>query len=579
MDSLGISTEPSFLEVELPQTLLESPSVSTFLPDEEASICPLLSGNNALGTGLLSHPLSPNMAASDITSSNISNTDCKAETSSSGSSTGIAMDAMDTSTNLFNKVNYHHLQNNNMTINQESSTHCLKGNRRKSKDTPSFVSWNWPLIRKCTFFVFISGVLAMCSIVVAQIASLPKYCNPKTEWYQGGVFYEINPTSFKDTDNDGIGDIPGLINGIEYFANLGISGVRLNSIFPTDKHLTETSFRFMRPELGRLVDLKRFAHELDVRNMSLLLDFPVQQLVAGRNEYDVIESVGGALNHWMTHGVNGFYLKGLAAVEKHVKLSKCLDAWKMILGSDRVLMVEESLLTHTSQGNLTALLEHVDLVDVVLDVDSDTQKMKQRIEGVLAELPAGDDRTWIHWSIGEHNLDVDNNPRKIFAATLLQLTLPGTPNIMHSNQIAIAQNTNESNQTEQFLDDWTQELHNLIDQMDFKASHGLVMVKNMIALRHRSPSIYKNFVCKANSNKSNTQILANSKAKILIIVRSYPRKFSFVSVTNFGDSRAVLDLTSNFYSGNRMLSATSEKVYFEKIKIDPFDTIVVKLDK
>ncbi|XP_062124244.1 uncharacterized protein LOC133837479 isoform X1 [Drosophila sulfurigaster albostrigata] len=577
MDSLGISTEPSFLEVELPQTLLESPSVSTFLPDEEASICPLLSSNNTLGTGLLSHPLSPNIAASDITSSNISNTDCKAETSSSGSSTGIAMDAMDTSTNLFNKVNYHHLQNNNMTINQESSTHCLKGNRRKSKETPSFVSWNWPLIRKCTFFVFISGVLAMCSIVVAQIASLPKYCNPKTEWYQGGVFYEINPTSFKDTNNDGIGDIRGLINGIEYFANLGISGVRLNSIFPTGE---SSSLRDMRPELGHLMDLKIFAHELNARNMSLLLDLPLQQIVANSDQHELIETVGAALNHWIHQGVNGFYLKGLVSIEKLAKLSNCLDAWKSIVGPDRVLMVEESLLKHTAKTNLTALLEHVDLVDVVVDVESDTQKMKQRIESVLAEMPAGDDSTWIHWSIGEHDLDVDNNPRKIYAATLMQLTLPGTPNIMHSNQIAIAQtNNNESNQTEQFLDDWTQELHNLIDQMDFKASHGLVMIKNMIALRHRSPSIYKNFVCKANKNKSNTQILANSNAKILVIVRNYPRKFSFVSVTNFGDSKAVLDLTSNFYSGNRMLSATSEKIYFEKIKIDSFDTIVVKLDK
>ncbi|XP_051858533.1 uncharacterized protein LOC117564049 isoform X2 [Drosophila albomicans] len=247
----------------------------------------------------------------------------------------------------------------------ESSTHCLKGNRRKSKETPSFVSWNWPLIRKCTFFVFISGVLAMCSIVVAQIASLPKYCNPKTEWYQGGVFYEINPTSFKDTNNDGIGDIRGLINGIEYFANLGISGVRLNSIFPTGE---SSSLRDMRPELGHLMDLKIFAHELNARNMSLLLDLPLQQIIAKSDQHELIETVGAALNHWIHQGVNGFYLKGLVSIEKLTKLSNCLDAWKSIVGPDRVLMVEESLMKHTAKTNLTALLEHVDLVDVVVDV-------------------------------------------------------------------------------------------------------------------------------------------------------------------------------------------------------------------
>lgn len=126
MDNMEISTEPSLLEVELPQTLLESPSVSTFLPDEEASICPLLSSNTALGQTLISHPLSPNVVPSDITSSNISNTDCKAETSSSGSSTGIAME---TTASLFNKVNYHHLQNNNITTQVIREIHKVLYNR------------------------------------------------------------------------------------------------------------------------------------------------------------------------------------------------------------------------------------------------------------------------------------------------------------------------------------------------------------------------------------------------------------------------------------------------------------------
>lgn len=124
MDNMGISTEPSFLEVELPQTLLESPSVSNFLPDEEASICPLLSSNG--GPVLLSHPLSQNIAASDFGSSNINSEDCKAETSSSDSSTGIAIDALEaTSTNLFNKVNYHHLQNNNIVTNQVNKSNTF----------------------------------------------------------------------------------------------------------------------------------------------------------------------------------------------------------------------------------------------------------------------------------------------------------------------------------------------------------------------------------------------------------------------------------------------------------------------
>ena len=71
-----------------------------------------------------------------------------------------------------------------------------------SKDMPSFVYWNWPVIRKATFFIFLSGIFAMCAIVGGMIYNLPKTCNPTAEWYQGSVFYEIFPASFKDSNGN-----------------------------------------------------------------------------------------------------------------------------------------------------------------------------------------------------------------------------------------------------------------------------------------------------------------------------------------------------------------------------------------
>lgn len=85
------------------------------------------------------------------------------------------------------KINYDYLNALNVPLN---------------KDIPSFVTWNWPLIRKFTFFLFLSGIFAMCSIVVAMIVNLPKTCNPDSVWYQGSVFYEIFPASFKDSDSN-----------------------------------------------------------------------------------------------------------------------------------------------------------------------------------------------------------------------------------------------------------------------------------------------------------------------------------------------------------------------------------------
>lgn len=117
---MGISTDPTLLDVELPATLIESPSVSTFLPEEEASTCPLLSTTNGTSTPVtFSHPLTPCIDNDSTASANLCNdedADAKVETSSSsGSSSGIGMDAPDTAaTTLFHKTHaYQHLQVNN----------------------------------------------------------------------------------------------------------------------------------------------------------------------------------------------------------------------------------------------------------------------------------------------------------------------------------------------------------------------------------------------------------------------------------------------------------------------------------
>lgn len=60
MNSLEISTDPNLLSAELADTLNLSPSVSTFLPEEDASICPLLPSGSSPSPPLeFIHPLTP----------------------------------------------------------------------------------------------------------------------------------------------------------------------------------------------------------------------------------------------------------------------------------------------------------------------------------------------------------------------------------------------------------------------------------------------------------------------------------------------------------------------------------------
>lgn len=98
----------------IPVSMITSPSVSTFMPDEEASTCLLLPATPSPPPMDFIHPLTPS-TGNDTTE--LAGDDARAETSSSGSS-GIGMDVpIAGTTTLYNNKNvYQNLENNGETI-------------------------------------------------------------------------------------------------------------------------------------------------------------------------------------------------------------------------------------------------------------------------------------------------------------------------------------------------------------------------------------------------------------------------------------------------------------------------------
>ena len=52
-------------------------------------------------------------------------------------------------------------------------------------------------------------------------------------WWQHGIIYQIYPRSFQDTNADGIGDLPGIIQHLDYLQDLGVDGIWLSPINPS----------------------------------------------------------------------------------------------------------------------------------------------------------------------------------------------------------------------------------------------------------------------------------------------------------------------------------------------------------
>ena len=94
-------------------------------------------------------------------------------------------------------------------------------------------------------------------------------------WLDSAVFYEIYPQSFYDSNNDGIGDIPGIIQKLDYIKELGCNAIWINPCFDSpfgDAGYDVADYYKVAPRYGTNEDLFRLFKEAHKRNMHILLD-------------------------------------------------------------------------------------------------------------------------------------------------------------------------------------------------------------------------------------------------------------------------------------------------------------------
>lgn len=100
----------------------------------------------------------------------------------------------------------------------------------------------------------------------------------KQEWLEQAVFYEIYPTSFYDSNGDGVGDIPGIIEKLPYLQGLGINGIWLNPCFLSpfrDGGYDIADYEQVDPRFGSNEDLARLFAKAEKMGIKILLDLVV----------------------------------------------------------------------------------------------------------------------------------------------------------------------------------------------------------------------------------------------------------------------------------------------------------------
>jgi alpha-glucosidase len=102
----------------------------------------------------------------------------------------------------------------------------------------------------------------------AHLAAVP--------WWERGVIYQIYPRSFQDSDGDGIGDLRGIEQRLDYLAGLGIDAIWLSPIFTSpmaDFGYDVADYTGIEPLFGSLEDFDRMLAAAHDRGLKLMLDF------------------------------------------------------------------------------------------------------------------------------------------------------------------------------------------------------------------------------------------------------------------------------------------------------------------
>lgn len=133
----------------------------------------------------------------------------------------------------------------------------------------------WQLRRMRWLFSWCVAILLLAISATAQTGAVDSEGH---QWWQHAVFYELYPRSFADSNNDGLGDLPGITSKLDYLHWLGVDALWIAPCFKSpqvDFGYDVSDYRDINPEYGTLADMDRLIAEGKKRNVRVVLDLVV----------------------------------------------------------------------------------------------------------------------------------------------------------------------------------------------------------------------------------------------------------------------------------------------------------------
>ena len=95
------------------------------------------------------------------------------------------------------------------------------------------------------------------------------------DWWRGAVIYQIYPRSFLDTNGDGVGDLPGIVERLDYIASLGVDAIWISPFFKSpmaDFGYDIADYREVDPLFGTMADFDRLLEKAHALGLKVMID-------------------------------------------------------------------------------------------------------------------------------------------------------------------------------------------------------------------------------------------------------------------------------------------------------------------
>ncbi len=121
-----------------------------------------------------------------------------------------------------------------------------------------------------------ASLTAIAQTAAAQTESKTSAAaSSELDWWKNAVLYEIYPRSFQDSNGDGIGDLNGVTQRLDYLKELGVDAIWLSPIYPSpqvDFGYDISDYENIDPQYGTLADFDHLVAEANKRHIRILMD-------------------------------------------------------------------------------------------------------------------------------------------------------------------------------------------------------------------------------------------------------------------------------------------------------------------